>query len=52
VLCGGVAEDDPTAPRGRAGVLKLFAEELSDLPVEDVVRAIGNLGALPSPVHA
>ena len=53
VLCGGNgAEEDLTSPRGRAGVLKLFAPDLADLPVDDVVRAIGNLGALPTPVHA
>lgn len=53
VLCGGNgAEEDLTSPRGRAGVLKLFAPDLTDLPVDDVVRAIGNLGALPTPVHA
>jgi ADP-heptose:LPS heptosyltransferase len=47
-------ERDTTAiaPRGCAGVLKLLAPYVGDLPVADVIRAIGNLGALPTPVHA
>jgi ADP-heptose:LPS heptosyltransferase len=52
VLYAADQETALVAPRGRAGVLKLLAPYLGDLPVGDVIRAIGNLGALPAPVHA
>lgn len=52
VLYAADQETALVAPRGRAGVLKLLAPDLGDLPVGDVIRAIGNLGALPAPVHA
>jgi ADP-heptose:LPS heptosyltransferase len=52
VLCGGAAETAPLAPRGRAGVLELLAPDLAELPVGDVIRAIGNLGALPVKMDA
>jgi ADP-heptose:LPS heptosyltransferase len=52
VLYAADQETALAAPRGRAGVLKLLAPDLGELPVTDVIRAIGNLGALPSPVHA
>ncbi len=34
-----------TAPRGRSGVLSVLAPAMANLPVADVERAIGNLGA-------
>jgi ADP-heptose:LPS heptosyltransferase len=52
VLYSDGRDPDLAAPRGRGGVLKLLAPALADLPVEDVVRAIGNLGALPASVAA
>lgn len=52
VLSGGAVETAPLAPRGRAGVLELLAPDLAELPVDDVIRAIGNLGALPANVDA
>jgi ADP-heptose:LPS heptosyltransferase len=39
------ANTDILAPRGAGGVLTVLAPELADLPVADVDRAIGNLGA-------
>ena len=52
VLYSSEHETALVAPRGRAGVLKLLAPQVEELPVEDVMRAIGNLGALRDPVHA
>jgi ADP-heptose:LPS heptosyltransferase len=48
VLYSAEQETALVAPRGRAGVLKLLAPYLGDLPVEDVIRAVGNLGAFAS----
>src|SRR5690606_21630194 len=44
VLYSKAFDDVGIAPRGRRGVLKLLAPSLVDLPVEDVLRAIGNFG--------
>ncbi|MGE3303192.1 MAG: glycosyltransferase family 9 protein [Hyphomonadaceae bacterium] len=52
VLYGGDRDPTPMAPRSAGGVLKLLAPQLSDLKAEEVVRAIGNLGALQASVHA
>lgn len=52
VLYAADRETALVAPRGQAGVLKLLAPDLGDLPVTDVIRAIGNLGALPAAVPA
>jgi hypothetical protein len=46
------ADTELLGPRGAGGVLTVLAPELADLPVEDVDRAIGNLGAYASPAHA
>jgi ADP-heptose:LPS heptosyltransferase len=35
-------------PRGAGGVLTVLAPELAELPVGDVSRALGNLGAFPA----
>ena len=42
------ANTDLLAPRGTGGVLTVLAPELIDLPMADVDRAIGNLGAYPA----
>ena len=46
------ADTELLGPRGAGGVLTVLAPELVDLPVDDVERAIGNLGAYASPAHA
>ncbi|MGE0046730.1 MAG: glycosyltransferase family 9 protein, partial [Hyphomonadaceae bacterium] len=44
-------ESDPErcAPRGRRGAATIVAENLADLPVEEVDRALANLGAYREP---
>jgi ADP-heptose:LPS heptosyltransferase len=47
-------ESDPerVAPRGRNGVMTMLAPNLAELPVADVDRALGNLGAYGAIVRA
>ena len=46
------ANTELLTPRGSGGVLTVIAPSLEDLPVADVERAIGNLGAYPAVAKA
>jgi ADP-heptose:LPS heptosyltransferase len=52
VLFSADSEPERCAPRGRRGAAILTAENLADLPVDEVDRALCNLGAYPATVRA
>lgn len=52
ILFSRDSDPERCAPRGRRGAATLTAENLADLPVDDVERALKNLGAFAHAVRA